>query len=345
MKSCYHRGMSDDGSQPKTILTGDRPTGKLHLGHLVGSLQNRVKLQEEHTQFVEIADVQALTDNADQPDKVHSGVFEVAVDNLAAGVDPARTTFFVQSVVPHIAELTVLFLNLVTLARLKRNPTVKDEMQQKGYGEDVPAGFLAYPVSQAADISIVKGNLVPVGEDQLPVLEQANEILHKFNTLYGDIFPKIEPLVSKSSRLRGIDGKEKMSKSLGNAIFLADSPDEIKRKVMEMYTDPQHVHKEDPGRVEGNVVFEYLDAFDADAHGLAELKERYRAGGVGDVEIKERLTRILVDVLEPIREKRENLEQNPDYVMNILKEGTERVRSIAEKTMEEVRRAMKIQYF
>ncbi|MBI2889045.1 MAG: tryptophan--tRNA ligase, partial [Parcubacteria group bacterium] len=236
------------------ILTGDRPTGKLHLGHLVGSLLNRVKLQEEGKQFVMVADVQALTDNADNPQKVRDNVLEVTLDNLAVGVDPAKTTFFIQSQIPEIAELTIFFMNLVTLARLRRNPTVKNEMQEKGYGDDVPAGFLAYPVSQAADILTFGATLIPVGEDQLPMIEQTNEIARKFNSYYGEVFKEVKPLVGDAARLPGIDGKAKMSKSLGNGIYLSDSDAEIERKVREMYTDPNHVSKDSPGRVEGNVV-------------------------------------------------------------------------------------------
>lgn len=327
-----------------TILTGDRPTGKLHLGHYAGSLLNRVALQNEHTQYVMIADVQALTDNADNPEKVRNNVIEVALDNLAAGVDPAKTTFFIQSQIPAIAELTVFFLNLVSVARLKRNPTVKDEMKQKGFEEDVPAGFLAYPVSQTADILSVKGTLVPVGEDQLPVLEQANEVVEKFNRLYGETFEKITPFVSSTARLKGLDGKAKMSKSLGNCIYLSDSPEEIEKKVMQMYTDPDHVHASDPGKIEGNVVFEYLDAFDPNKESLEVLKENYQKGGVGDVEIKRRLIEVLGEVVGPIRERREHLAKDPKYVMDILAEGTKKVNEIANKTVEEVKRAMKLDY-
>jgi len=328
------------------VLTGDRPTGKLHLGHFIGSIQNRLKLQDEGSKaYYMIADLQALTDNADNPDKVRNNVIEVALDNLACGIDPQKTTMFVQSKVPEIAELTILFMNLVTLARLKRNPTVKDEMKQKNYGEDVPAGFLAYPVSQAADILAFKANTVPVGEDQLPVLEQANEILHKFNTVYGNVFQKITPVVAENARLVGIDGGAKMSKSLGNAIYLSDSPEEIEKKVMSMYTDPGHVHVNDPGKVEGNVVFSYLDIFDTKKEEVAELKAAYTKGGLGDVVIKKRLIGVLEEVIAPIRERREDLAKDPKKIMQILKDGTERAREISVKTMQEVREAIKINYF
>jgi tryptophanyl-tRNA synthetase len=330
----------------KILLTGDRPTGRLHLGHFVGSIQNRIALQDQYDQaFYMVADVQALTDNADNPDKVRSNVMEVVLDNLACGVDPAKTTFFIQSEVPEIAELTIYFLNLVTLARLKRNPTVKDEMKQKGYGEEVNAGFLTYPVSQAADILFCKANVVPVGEDQLPHIEQANEIAHKFNSIYGEIFPKITVPKTEVGRLVGIDGNAKMSKSLGNTINLADSNEEIEKKVMLMYTDPNHIRVEDPGTVEGNVVFQYLDIFDPKKDEVAELKKQYEKGGLGDVVIKKRLIGILQDLISPIRERREYLAKDPKKVMDILKEGTEKARQAAQQTMREVRQAMKIDYF
>ena len=327
-----------------TVLTGDRPTGKLHLGHLVGSIQNRVKLQEEHKGgFYMIADVQALTDNAENPEKVRNNVIEVALDNLAAGLDPRKTTMFIQSGVPEIAELTVLFLNLVTLARLKRNPTVKNEMKQKGYGEEVPAGFLMYPVSQAADILAFKANLIPVGDDQIPMIEQTNEIVHDFNRIYGEVFPKVKHL--SGSRLLGTDGNAKMSKSIGNTINLADSPEEIEKKVMAMYTDPGHVHVEDPGKVEGNMVFNYLDVFDPKKEELEELKKQYKKGGLGDVVIKKRLISVLREVLDPIREQREYLATNPKHIMDILADGTKKARLVAQETLREVREAIKINYF
>ncbi len=332
-------------SKKMTILTGDRPTGKLHLGHYVGSLLARVELQDKHNQFVEIADVQALTDNFENPEKVRNHVPELAIDYLSVGIDPAKTTIFIQSQIPEIAEPTIYFLNLVTLARLKRNPTVKDEMKERGYGENVPAGFLMYPINQAADILAFHADLVPVGEDQLPVLEQTNEIADAFNRIYGETFNRIKPLVSTTPRLKGIDGKAKMSKSLDNGIYLSDSPEEVEKKVMMMYTDPGHIHAGDPGKVEGNIVFEYLDAFDEKKSEVAELKARYQKGGLGDVEIKKRLARVLNDILNPIREKREHLEKDPKYIMDILEEGTKKARKVAKKTLEGVRQAMQIEYF
>jgi len=329
----------------KIVLTGDRPTGRLHLGHYVGSIQNRLALQEKYDKcFYLIADVQALTDNFENPEKVRTNVLEVALDNLASGLNPKKTTMFIQSQIPQIAELTIFFLNLVTLARLKRNPTVKDEMKQKGFGEDVPAGFLMYPVSQAADILFCKGNLVPVGEDQLPVIEQANEIVYKFNNLYGEVFPKIDPLVGEVKRLPGIEGGAKMSKSLGNAIYLADSRDEIERKVMMMYTDPDHIHVADPGKVEGNVVFSYLDTFDPKKDEVQKLRADYQKGGLGDVVIKKRLVEVLENLIAPIREKREMLAKEPKRIMEILEEGTTKAKKVAEETMREVRASMKIDY-
>ncbi len=339
----YYLSMIKNSS--KVVLTGDRPTGRLHLGHLIGSINNRLKLQEEYSQFIMVADVQALTDNADNPDKVRSNVLEVTLDNLAAGLDPAKSTFFIQSTIPEIAELTIFFLNLVTLARLERNPTVKDEMRQKGYGNNVPAGFLVYPVSQAADILFVKANLIPVGADQTPMIEQTNEIVDKFNYLYGQTFDRVEALVSTTPRLVGTDGKAKMSKSLGNAILLSDSADSIKEKVMSMFTDPNHIKVEDPGSLANNTVFDYLTIFDPDQKGLDDLKERYMKGGVGDVMVKNRLADILEAIISPTRERREYLAKNPDYVMNILKEGGDSVREIARNTMSEVKKAMKINYF
>lgn len=332
-------------SKKMTILTGDRPTGRLHLGHYVGSLLSRVELQDKHKQYIEIADVQALTDNFDDPEKVRNYVPELAIDYLSVGIDPAKTTIFIQSQIPEIAELTIYFLNLVTLARLKRNPTVKSEMKEKGYDETVPAGFLMYPVSQAADILAFHADLVPVGEDQLPVLEQTNEIVDSFNRIYGETFKRIKPLVSTTPRLKGIDGKAKMSKSLGNGIYLSDSQEEVEKKVMMMYTDPGHIHATDAGKVEGNVVFEYLDAFDPQKAEVGELKEKYQKGGLGDVEIKKRLARGLNEILAPIREKREHLEKDPKYIMELLEEGTKEARKVAKQTLTEVREVMKITYF
>jgi tryptophanyl-tRNA synthetase len=326
------------------VLTGDRPTGKLHLGHYIGSIKNRIALQSEHERsFYMIADIQALTDNVDNPDKVRSNVLEVALDNLACGLDPAKTTFFIQSQVPEIAELTVLFLNLVTLARLKRNPTVKDEMKQKGYGDDVNAGFLIYPISQAADILAFKANVVPVGEDQVPHIEQANEISHKFNSIYGEVFPKIKSVTGLKAL--GLDGTSKMSKSLGNTINLSDSNEEIEKKVMMMYTDPNHIHVEDPGKVEGNVVFEYLDIFDPNKEEVSKLKEQYQKGGLGDVVIKKRLISVIQEIITPIREKREYLASDPKAIMDILKTGTKVAREVAGETLREVKEAIKVNYF
>lgn len=326
------------------VLTGDRPTGALHLGHYIGSIQNRIALQNQYSEsYYMVADAQALTDNADNPEKVRDNVFEVVKDNIACGVDPKKTTFFVQSKIPEIAELTVFFLNLVTLARLKRNPTVKSEMKQKSFGEDVPAGFLAYPVSQAGDILFAKANIIPVGEDQLPVIEQTNEIVDKFNRLYSPIFPKVKAITGETTRLVGIDGKAKASKSLGNAILLSDSKEIVKKKVMQMYTDPNHTSIDKPGKIEGNVVFTYLDAFDKDKEKVSELKKQYKKGGLGDVAIKQYLIEVLENIIAPIREKREKITDKE--VLEILKNGTKKAKQRAEETMEEVRRAMKIDYF
>ena len=329
----------------ETILTGDRPTGPLHLGHYVGSLLNRVALQDDYKQYIMIADLQALTDNADNPQKVRDNVIEVMLDYLSVGIDPKKTTIFVQSMIPEIAELTILYLNLVTVNRLQRNPTVKAEMQSKSFGESVPAGFLMYPVSQAADITIVKGTLVPVGEDQLPMIEQTNELVRSFNRIYGtDIFPEAKALVSKVGRLPGIDGKAKMSKSLGNAIFLSDDEETLKKKVMSMFTDPGHLRVEDPGQVEGNMVFEYLDVFDADKDKVSELKQQYRHGGLGDVKLKMYLFKVLNELLAPIRAKRAQLAMDKNAVLKILLQGTKKVRKVAAQTMDEVRQAMHLDY-
>lgn len=329
-----------------TVLTGDRPTGKLHLGHYVGSIKSRIALQEEaQKSFYMVADIQALTDNADNPEKVRENVIEVVLDNIACGLDPKKTTFFIQSQIPEIAELTILFLNLVTVARLKRNPTVKDEMKQKGFGENVPAGFLTYPVSQAADILFCKANTVPVGTDQFPMLEQTNEIGESFNRMYGKVFPHVKIYASEFGRLPGIDGKAKMSKSLGNAIYLSDSYKDIEKKVMQMYTDPTHIHVTDPGKVEGNVVFSYLDIFDPNEKEVAELKKQYKKGGLGDVVIKKRLIEVLENLVAPIREKRELLSQNKKEIERMLERGIVEARKEAQNTMEEVRTLMRINYF
>lgn len=327
------------------ILTGDRPTGPLHLGHYLGSLKTRVELQDKYKQFIMIADLQALTDYFDRPALVRDNVLQVCLDYLAVGIDPNKSTIFIQSLIPEVAELTILFLNLVSVNRLKRNPTVKAEITQKGLEEHLSAGFLTYPVSQAADIAIVKGTIVPVGADQLPHIEQANEIINTFNRIYGsNIFSHITGHVSKVSRLPGIDGKAKMSKSLDNAIYLSDSADKITEKVMKMYTDPDHIHVSDPGKVEGNVVFTYLDIFDPEIKVIEELKAHYRRGGLGDVQLKRRLIDVLNALLSPIRQRREMYAQDPQAAMNILMEGSAKIRTIAAHTMDEVRRAMHLDY-
>lgn len=328
------------------ILTGDRPTGPLHLGHYVGTLKQRVELQEQYKQFVMLADVQALTDYYDRPQMVRENVLEVSLDYLAVGIDPSKTTIFIQSMLPQIAELTIFYLNLVTVNRLRRNPTVKEEIKQKGFGERLPAGFLMYPVSQAADITIVKSTLVPVGADQLPVVEQTNEIIRSFNRIYkADVFPEAKALVPKTAgRLPGTDGKAKMSKSLGNAIFLSDPADVVVKKVMSMYTDPDHVHVNDPGKIEGNVVFTFLDEFDLDKDEVAELKAHYQRGGLGDVKLKKRLIDVLNTFLDPIRTRRAEFAKDPGAVMNIVLDGTKKAYAVAEKTMYDVRKAMYLDY-
>ncbi len=331
--------------EKQIILTGDRPTGQLHLGHYVGSLENRVRLQEDHQQFIMIADMQALTDNADNPEKVRNNVVEVALDYLAAGLDPAKTTMFVQSAIPELAELTMFYLNLVTVARLQRNPTVKSEMQQKGYGADVPAGFLMYPVSQAADITAFKAGIVPVGEDQLPVIEQTNEIVRKFNSIYGDVLVETKGLLSTHTRLAGLDGKAKMSKSLGNCIYLADDADTLKKKVMAMFTDPDHLRVEDPGKIEGNMVFSYLDVFDTNKDHVAELKAHYQRGGLGDVKVKRYLLEILEAKFGPIRDRRAEFAKDKAEVMNMLRLGSQKAKAVAAQTLLEVRRAIGVEYF
>jgi len=332
-------------SQKVVVLTGDRPTGPLHLGHYVGSLAHRVQLQDTHTQYVMIADTQALTDNYENPEKVRANVLQVALDYLAVGLDPAKTTFFIQSMIPQISELAFFYLNLVTVARLERNPTVKAEIIQRGFEKSLPAGFLIYPVHQAADITIVKGTVVPVGADQIPMLEQTNEIVRAFNRIYNtDVLKEAHPMVPQDGRLPGIDGKGKMSKSMGNAIFLSDSADEVAKKVMLMYTDPDHVRVSDPGKVEGNVVFTYLDIFDDNKHEVYELKEQYQRGGLGDVMLKRRLIEILNAFLDPIRTRRTELAKDPQAVMDIVFAGTDKVHEVAESTMREVREAMKLNY-
>jgi len=328
----------------KVALTGDRPSGKLHLGHYIGSLVNRLRLQETYDQYVMIADLQALTDNFEHPEKIRENVFEVAKDYLAVGIDPQKSTLLIQSQIPELAELTFFYLNLVTVARLERNPTVKAEIKQKGYTDTLPAGFFCYPISQAADITAFKAEVVPVGEDQIPMIEQTNEIVGKFNRIYHtDCLVEAEALLSHTPRLVGIDGKNKASKSLGNTIFLSDDAQEIKRKVFMMYTDPNHVKVSDPGQVEGNVVFEYLDAFHANKEEVEDLKERYRKGGLGDTTIKGLLNTTLQALLEPIRARRQALCE--DEVREILWQGTQRARLVAQKTLSEVRTAIGIDYF
>lgn len=327
------------------ILTGDRPTGPLHIGHYVGSLRNRVALQRDYDTYVLLADVQALTDNAASPQKVRDAIMEVALDYLAVGIDPDRATFVIQSRVPAIAELTLYLLNLVTVARLERNPTVKEEIRQKGFRRSVPAGFFIYPVNQAADITAFKADLVPVGDDQLPMIEQTVEIVRQFNRTYGPTLVEPRALVPAISRLPGTDGGGKMGKSLGNAIYLSDSADIVRRKVAAMYTDPRHLRVEDPGTVEGNPVFAYLDAFDPDRDGLVELQARYRRGGLGDVAVKRRLVEVLEAVLAPIRARRAEYAADPGAVLDLLRAGTARGRAVAAETLDEVHRAMRLDYF
>ncbi len=323
------------------ILTGDRTTGPLHLGHYVGSLKSRVELQHSHRQFLLLADMQALTDNSGDPEKVRRNVLEVAIDYLAVGIDPTLTTICVQSALPALAELTMLYLNFVTVSRLERNPTIKTEIQLRGFERDVPAGFLCYPVSQAADITAFKASVVPVGEDQAPLIEQANEIVRRINRQIGrDILVEAAAMVPTVGRLPGIDGKAKMSKSQGNAIPLSASSDEIRDVIRRMYTDPDHLRVSDPGKVEGNVVFTYLDAFCGDQQLVDGLKAHYRRGGLGDVTLKRRLEDILQALLAPIRERRARYAAEPDYVMGILREGTWRARERTEATLGELRAAL-----
>jgi tryptophanyl-tRNA synthetase len=337
---------TDLSSGRPVVLTGDRTTGPLHLGHLAGSLRTRVRLQHESEQFVMLADSQALTDHAGRHRLVAESVIEVALDELAVGIDPRLSTIFIQSQVPQLAELTQLLLNFVTVARLERNPTVREEIRLRGFERDIPAGFLVYPVSQAADIAAFKASLVPVGGDQLPMIEQANELFSRFNRAVAvPVLVRCEALLSDVPRLPGIDGKAKMSKSAGNAILLKDEPAQIRSAVQRMYTDPQHLRVDDPGHVEGNVVFALLDAFDPEPAALAELKARYRRGGVGDSVVKRRLEALLQELLRPIREERRRLAADKAQVLAILEEGTARARERAEATMREVRRALGMDYF
>ena len=329
----------------KTILTGDRPTGPLHLGHYVGSLKNRVQLQHQYRTFILVADMQALTDNADNPAKVRQNVTEVVLDYLAVGLDPKVATFCIQSMLPELAELAMYYLNLVTVARLQRNPTVKEEMRQKDFEVQVPAGFLCYPVSQAADITAFKAHLVPVGEDQKPMIEQTVEIVRSFNRIYGEVLVEPEALIPPIARLPGTDGQSKMGKSLGNAIFLSDPADVVAKKVKGMFTDPKHLRVEDPGTVEGNPVFTYLDAFDSDTEKVKGLKEHYQRGGLGDSVVKRRLAEVLEAFLGPIRKRREDYAKDPAEVMRLLKEGTDQARQVTASTLAQVRKAMHLDYW
>lgn len=336
-------------SEKKVLLTGDRPTGKLHIGHYVGSLKNRVAMQNagEYDPYIMIADKQAFTDNARDPEKIHNSLLEVALDYLAVGIDPAKSTIFVQTAVPELSELTEYFLNLVSVARLQRNPTVKTEIQQKGFGESIPAGFFVYPVSQAADIALFKGQVVPVGEDQEPMLEQTREIVRTFNRYYNtDILVEPEGVFPSKGqgRIPGLDGV-KMSKSLGNAIYLSDTEEDLWQKIKSMYTDPEHIRVEDPGHIEGNMVFTYLDIFDTDTEKVAALKAQYQAGGLGDMKIKKYLFEVLNNELKPIRERRAEFAQDREGVLQMLKDGSEKARLEAQKTMQEVREAMGIAYW
>lgn len=336
----------------KVILTGDRPTGKLHIGHYVGSLKKRVELQNsgEYETFIMIADTQALTDNVKNPEKVRNNVLQVALDYLAAGIDPSKTTIFVQSQIPQLPELAMYYANLVSISRLERNPTVKTEIKQKNFGGSVPSGFVFYPISQAADITAFKATHVPVGEDQMPMIELTREISRSFNQTYQtDTLVEPEVILSKEGierRLPGINGMDaKMSKSLNNGIYLADSFEEMRAKVMKMYTDPEHIRVEDPGKIEGNVVFAYLDVFAEDKEKVAEMKAHYQKGGLGDVAVKKYLIEEMDKVLKPIREKRAELEKNPEMIYEILKKGSLKAEKIAAQTLKEVKQAMKIDYF
>ena len=332
------------------ILTGDRPTGKLHIGHYIGSLKNRVLLQHtgKYDPYIMIADTQALTDNARNPEKIRNSLIEVALDYLAVGVDPEKSTIFVQSQMPALFELSMDYMDLVTLARLERNPTVKTEIKQKNFGDSVPVGFVTYPIAQAADITAFKASLVPVGDDQEPMLEQAREIVRTFNRTYNvDVLvePKGYFPPKGQGRLPGLDGNAKMSKSLGNCIYLADDAETVKKKVMSMYTDPNHVHVEDPGQVEGNTVFTYLDVFDPDKDKVAQLKEDYQKGGLGDVKIKRYLNKVLEAELAPIRERRAKYAQDTDAVYDMLYEGSQKANAVANETLQEVRDAIGFNYF
>jgi len=333
----------------KIILTGDRPTGKLHIGHYIGSLKNRVALQESglYESFIMIADQQALTDNARNPEKIRNSLKEVALDYLAVGIDPNKSNIFIQSQIPELNELTMHYLNLVTLSRLERNPTVKQEIKQKNFENSIPAGFLIYPVSQAADITAFKADTVPVGEDQLPMIEQTREIVRTFNSIYKEVLVEPEAVLpsSNAGRLPGTDGKSKMSKSIGNCIYLSDDADTIKKKIMSMYTDPDHIRVEDPGKLEGNTVFTYLDVFGTDKNTIEEMKEHYKRGGLGDMKVKKYLNEVLQAELEPIRNRRIELEKDIDAVYDMLKDGSDKARAVAANTLKEVREAIGLEYF
>lgn len=344
----------------KIILTGDRPTGRLHVGHYVGSLKRRVQLQNEgdyDCMYVMIADAQALTDNAENPEKVRQNIIEVTLDYLSCGLSPDKTTMFIQSQVPELTELSFYYMNLVTVSRLQRNPTVKNEIQMRNFETSIPVGFFTYPISQAADITAFRANIVPVGEDQLPMIEQTNEIVRKFNSVYGDTLVEAKAVLPENKvcmRLPGTDGKAKMSKSLGNCIYLSDTADEVKTKVMSMFTDPDHIRVSDPGKLKGNAVFTYLDAFATDEHfkaflqdyaNLDELKAHYTRGGLGDMKVKRFLNEVLQSVLDPIRKRRAEFEQDIPAVYDMLKNGSEKAKKVAYKTLNEVKSAMKINYF
>ena len=354
------RLMKKEKSMKQIILTGDRPTGRLHVGHYVGSLKERVRLQNSgkfDEIYIMIADAQALTDNADNPEKVRQNVLQVALDYLAVGIDPAKAHIFIQSMVPELTELSFYYMNLVTVSRLQRNPTVKSEIQMRNFETSIPVGFFCYPISQAADITAFKATTVPAGEDQKPMIEQCCEIVHKFNSVYGETLVEPQIVLPQNAaclRLPGIDGKAKMSKSLGNCIYLADEPEDIRTKVMGMFTDPNHLQVSDPGQTEGNPVFMYLDAFCCDEHfakylpdyaNLDELKAHYRRGGLGDVKVKKFLNNVLQETLEPIRTRRKELEKDSGYVMDVLRQGTEVAQAAAAETLAKVKHAMKIDYF
>ena len=342
------------------ILTGDRPTGRLHVGHYVGSLKERVRLQNSGKYdeiYIMIADAQALTDNAEHPEKVRDNIIQVALDYLSCGLDPEKSTIFIQSMVPELTELSFYYMNLVTVSRLQRNPTVKSEIQMRNFEASIPVGFFCYPISQAADITAFKATTVPVGEDQMPMIEQCREIVHKFNSVYGETLVEPQIILPQNQaclRLPGIDGKAKMSKSLGNCIYLSDEPEDIRKKIMSMFTDPNHLRVEDPGKVEGNPVFIYLDAFSRPEHfaeflpdynNLDELKDHYRRGGLGDVKVKKFLNNVIQSELAPIRERRKEWEQRLPDVYDILEEGSKRAKETAAKTLADVRHSMKIDYF